>query len=84
MARFRLLRLPQVELLTFSRPVQNGGKARVGRIMRLAAAMRKVAANPKGLTTRARAELALGFGSFHIQHASAEDPDAKVRRPVRS
>jgi toxin ParE1/3/4 len=48
----------------------------------LAAAMRKVAANPDGPTTRSRAELAPGLRSFHVQHAHVYDPNARVRRPV--
>jgi toxin ParE1/3/4 len=48
----------------------------------LAAAMREVAANPEGLTTQARPELAPGLRSFHLRHARSDDPNAKVRRPV--
>jgi toxin ParE1/3/4 len=48
----------------------------------LAAAMRKIAADPEGPTTRARAELAPGLCSLHLQYARAEASKAKVRRPA--
>jgi len=47
-----------------------------------AAAMRKIAADPKGPTTRDRGELMRGIRSFHVRHAHNDDPESKVRRPV--
>jgi toxin ParE1/3/4 len=85
MARFRLSRLAQAD---FTHILANSaerwgiqGRRRYAAI--LAAAMRKVAAAPEGPTTRARSELAPGLRSFHIRYARPEDPNAKVRRPVR-
>jgi toxin ParE1/3/4 len=48
----------------------------------LAAAMRKIAADAEGPTTRPRAELAAGLRSVHLQYARADVAKAKVRRPV--
>jgi toxin ParE1/3/4 len=46
------------------------------------AAMRKLAADPVGPTTREQAKLLPGIRSFHIRHARRENLDSKVRRPV--
>jgi toxin ParE1/3/4 len=46
----------------------------------LAAAMRQVAANPEGPTTRERTDLLPGIRSFHIRHAGRAE--AEVGRPV--
>ena len=47
-----------------------------------AAAMRKVAAELRGPTTRERTDLLPGIRSLHVRHARDGDPEAKVRRPV--
>jgi toxin ParE1/3/4 len=44
--------------------------------------MLKVASNPEGPTARDRTDLARGVRSFHLRHARADAPEAKVRRPV--
>lgn len=48
----------------------------------LAAAMRKVAAEPESPGTWDRSELLHGLRSLHLRNARADDPEAKVRRPV--
>jgi toxin ParE1/3/4 len=48
----------------------------------LAAAMRKMAADPEAPTTRARAELAPGLRGLHLQYSRGDGPRAKVKRPV--
>ncbi|HLB81063.1 MAG TPA: type II toxin-antitoxin system RelE/ParE family toxin [Dongiaceae bacterium] len=48
----------------------------------LAAAMRKVAADPEGPARRDRTELMSGIRSYHIRHARGDDPEARVRRPA--
>ena len=48
----------------------------------IAAAMRKVAAEPEGPATRDRAELRSGIRSFHLRHARTADSEGRVRRPV--
>lgn len=84
MARFRLSRLAQADLArilaTSARRWGVEGRRRYAAV--LAAAMRKAAADPEGPTSRARAELAPGLRSLHIQYSRAADPDAKVRRPA--
>jgi toxin ParE1/3/4 len=84
MARFRLSRPAQADLehILAASAQRWGIEGRRRYATILAAAMRKVAATPEGPTTRARAELAPGLRSFHIQHARGGDPNAKVRRPV--
>ena len=48
----------------------------------LTIAMLKVANDQEGPTARDRADVARGIRSFHLRHARAGDPLAKVRRPV--
>jgi len=82
MARFRLSRLARADLariLTAS--AENWGiegRRRYGNI--LAAAMRKVATEPEGPTTRDRSELSRGVRSFHLRNARVDNPE--VRSPV--
>jgi toxin ParE1/3/4 len=81
-ARFRLSRPAQADLarvLAISAE-RWGIETRRRYAALLAMAMRTVAADPDGPTTRPRAELAPGLRSFHIRHARADDPGAKVRR----
>ncbi len=84
MARFRLSRLAQADLEhVLAASAERWGSDRRRRYAAiLAAAMRKVSADPKGPATRTRAELASGLRSFHIQHVRAGDSGAKVIRPV--
>ncbi len=83
MARFRLSRLATVDLaqilLTSEARWGTEGRRRYATI--IAAAMRKVAADPEGPATRNRAEVFSGVRSFHVRHARGDDPEAKVRRP---
>jgi toxin ParE1/3/4 len=48
----------------------------------LAAAMRKLAADPRGPTTRDRSELLPGVRSFHLRHARGPGPEPSVRQPA--
>jgi toxin ParE1/3/4 len=84
MARFRLSLLARADLAQIlaisSERWGVEGRRRYAAI--LAAAMRKVAAEPEGPTTRDQGALIHGIRSFHLQNARASDPDAKVRRPV--
>ena len=84
MARFRLSALARADLaqiLTVSAE-QWGPEGRRRYATLLAAAMRKVAAEPYGAATRDRAELSRGVRSFHVRHARVGRSDARVRRPV--
>jgi len=86
MARFRLSRLAEADLsqiLAISEErwgTEGSDRYRA----RIAAAIRKVAADPYGPTTRDRATLSSGVRSFHVRHArsGSNGPGAKVKRPV--
>jgi toxin ParE1/3/4 len=84
MTRFRLsgpARIDLAHILTTSAE-RWGPDARRRYSITLAAAMRKVAADPFGPTTRERRDLLVGIRSFHIRHARSSEPDDKVSRPV--
>jgi toxin ParE1/3/4 len=84
MARFRLSRLAQADLarILATSAERCGIEGRRHYAAMLAAAMRKVAADPEGPTTRTRADLAPGLHSFHLQYTRANAGKAKVRRLV--
>lgn len=84
MARFRLSAPAQTDLRTILSASADRWGVAAGRryAALLAAAMRKVAADPEAPTTRDRAELQPGIRSFHIRLASVDKPLAKVRKPV--
>lgn len=48
----------------------------------LTSALRQVAVEPEGRTTRARSELAPGLRSFHVRQTRQPDRRRGVRRPV--
>ena len=48
----------------------------------LATAMRKVAADPRGPTTRERKDLSPSIRSFHIRYARSAEAGERVNRPV--
>jgi len=48
----------------------------------LAAAMRRVASDPKGHSTADRTELLSGIRSFHIRHSRDESRESPVANPV--
>lgn len=84
MARFRLSSLARVDLaqiLALS-AARWGPEARRRYSALLAAAMRNVAAEPEGATTRDRAELSRGIRSFHLRHVRFGEREARVGRPV--
>ena len=84
MARFRLSRPAQADLRNILSTSEDrwGIAARRRYAALLAAAMRKIAADPEAPSTRDRAELQSGMRSFHIRLADVEKPLAKVGRPV--
>jgi toxin ParE1/3/4 len=83
MARFRLSRLARTDLARILATSQErwGIEGRHRYAAMIAAAMRKVAGQPEGPTTRARPELAPGLRSVHLQYSRAGALKAKVRRP---
>jgi toxin ParE1/3/4 len=81
MARFRLSLLARADLariLAISAE-RWGIEGRRRYAALLAAGMRRVAAEPSGVSTRPRPELSRGVRSFHLRNVRV---DAKVRRPV--
>lgn len=84
MARFRLSRPAQADLtqILATSAERWGIDGRRRYAATLAAAMRQVATDPKGPTTRDRVELRRGIRSFHIRHAVGDLRELKVRRPV--
>jgi toxin ParE1/3/4 len=84
MARYRLSRLAEADLTQILATSEErwGADGRRRYAATLAAAMRKVAAEPKGPATRERADLLPGIRSFHFRHARGADRREKTRRPV--
>jgi toxin ParE1/3/4 len=84
MARFLISRPAQADLtqILASSAERWGIEARRRYAALLAAAMRRVAAEPESTTTKDRAELSRGIRSFHLRHVRIDKPEAKVRRPV--
>jgi toxin ParE1/3/4 len=84
MARFRLSSLARADLAqilaTSLERWEIEGQRRCAAV--LAAAMRKVAAEPQAPTTRNRRELSRGIRSFHLRHALVGRMETKVRGPV--
>jgi toxin ParE1/3/4 len=84
MARFRLAQPAQSDLANIlaTSAERWGAEGRRRYALLLAVAMRIVAANPEGPLTQARNELSPGLRSFHLRHARADAPQAKVGKPV--
>jgi toxin ParE1/3/4 len=84
MARYRLARRAQADISRIlAGSAENwGADARRRYAELLARAIRRVAAEPEGGTTRARTEIAPGMRSFHIRQARQVNPGTRVRRPV--
>src|SRR5215469_7275691 len=84
MTRFRLSRLAQADLadILATSARRWGIESRQCYGAMLAAAVRRLAAEPAGPSTRTRSELASGLRSFHLQYSRAGARKASVRRPV--
>jgi toxin ParE1/3/4 len=85
MARFRLsgpARLDLAHILATSAE-RWGADARRRYAVTLATAMRKVANDPLGATTRERSDIRPDIRSFHIRHAGTTGAGERVSRPVR-
>jgi len=84
MARFRVSRQANADLaqILATSAERWGAEARRRYAALLAAAMRKVAADPDGLATKARPDLAPGLRSLNIRDARRDNPSLKVRSPV--
>ena len=84
MARYRLSEPAQADIAAILRTSEerHGKQARIRYRALLAAAMRRVAADPEGISTADRAELTPGIRSFHIRHSRDESREASVASPV--
>lgn len=60
----------------------HGAEARIRYRALLTAALRRIAADPQGRSTRDRGELTAGLLSLHIRHSRAESREASVGDPV--
>jgi toxin ParE1/3/4 len=84
MARYRLSRLAEVDLLQILSTSEERwgveGRRRYAAV--IASAMRKVADDPKGPATRNRSELLTGSRSMHLRYARIPSPEDRVRNPV--
>jgi toxin ParE1/3/4 len=83
-ARYRLSSLAKADIAFLLRDSQAryGVEARLRYRGLLAAAMRRVAADPTGRSTVDRSELLPALRSFHIRHCRAESREAPVGEPV--
>jgi toxin ParE1/3/4 len=84
MARFRLsppARADIAQILATSGE-RWGAEGRRRYAVVLAAAMRKIAAEPQGPSTRDQSRLIRSVRSLHLRNVRTIDPEAKVRRPV--
>jgi toxin ParE1/3/4 len=84
MARYRLSDPAKADIAAVLRASESmhGAEARVRYRALLSAALRRVAADAKGLSTVDRADLFAGVRSFHIRHSRNESREAPVGDPV--
>jgi toxin ParE1/3/4 len=84
MARYRLSRLAEVDLLQILSTSEErwGLEGRRRYAVVISSAIRKVADDPKGPTTRDRSELLTGSRSMHLRYVRALSSKNKVRNPV--
>jgi toxin ParE1/3/4 len=84
LARYRLSELARTDIAGLLRTseAQHGVEARIRYRGLLTAAMRRIAADPSGLSTLSREELFVGLRSFHTRHARNESREEPVAAPV--
>jgi toxin ParE1/3/4 len=82
MARYRLSHPAKADIASMLRTgeTMHGTEARIRYLALLAAAMRRIAAEPQGLSTVDRGDLFAGIRSFHIRRG--ESAEAAVGDPV--
>jgi toxin ParE1/3/4 len=83
-ARYRLSEPAKADIAAILRKSEelHGTETRIRYRACLAAAMRRVAANPEGRSTVDRADLVPGIRSFHIRHSRDESRETPVASPV--
>lgn len=86
MARYRLSAPAKADIAAILRTNEerHGKQARIRYRARLTAAMRRVAADPRGHSTADRTELFPGIRSFHIRHSRDESREAPVANPAHA
>ena len=84
MARYRLSEPAKADIASVLRTSEtmHGAQARIRYRALLTAALRRIAADPTGLSTVDRSELLEGVRSFHIRHSRTESREAPVGDPV--
>lgn len=84
MARYRLTEPAKADIASVLRTSEtmHGSAARIRYRALLTAAMRRLAVDPRGLSTVDRHELCDGVRSCHIRHSRNESREAPVRDPV--
>ena len=84
MARYRLSGPAKADIASALRTSEalHGTEARIRYRALLTAALRRIAADPEGLSTVGRSELFDGIRSFHIRHSRNESREAPVGDPV--
>jgi toxin ParE1/3/4 len=84
MARYQLSEPAKADVASTLRTSRelHGREASIRYRACLTAAMRRVAADPRGLSTVDRPEVAPGLRSFHIRHSRDESREAPVANPV--
>lgn len=84
MARFRLAEPARSDIAALLRRSEalHGSEARIRYRALLSAAFRRIAADPEGLLTKDRGELAPGIRSFHVRHSRGESRERLVAEPV--
>jgi len=84
MARYRLSDPAKADLAAILRAseAQHGREARLRYRGLLAAALRRIAADPQGRSTKDRSDLVAGLRSLHIRHSREDSLEAAVAEPV--
>ena len=84
MARYRLSEPAKADVASLLRSskMMHGADAEVRYRALLAAAMRRIAADPQGLLTSDRKDLMPGLRSLHLRHCRQESREAPVGTPV--
>jgi toxin ParE1/3/4 len=84
MARYRLSDPAKADIASMLRASEtiHGTDARIRYRALLTAAMRRIAAEPRGLSTVDRDDLSAGIRSFHIRHSRSESRETPVGDPA--
>jgi toxin ParE1/3/4 len=83
-ARYRLSGPAKADIASalLTSEAMHGTEARIRYRALLTAALRRIAADPEGISTVDRRELFDGIRSFHIRHSRGESREALVGDPV--